>query len=159
MYKIYKLIDNTNDNIYVGITKKKYLSYRLSHHKYEYKIERRRKCMSREIIKNGDYKIELIEETYDKLRERYWIEKLNCVNKVIPYRTKEEQKRYKKLWMKQYSEKNKDKIIQKQKQYYENNKGKILEQRKNYYNSKNSWGGDYRYNNNLLRIDINLFLN
>ena len=108
---------------------------------------------------NGDYKIELIEETDDKLRERYWIENTDCINKVIPGRTTEE-----------YYQDNRDKINQKQKEYYEkntekhkeyyeNNKGKILEYKKEHYNYRNSWGGDYRCNNNLLMIDINLFLN
>ena len=159
MYKIYKIVDNTNDNIYIGITKKKYLSYRLSQHKYEYKTERGKNCMSKEIIMNGDYKIELIEETDDKLRERYWIQKLNCVNKVIPGRTQDE-----------YYKDNKEKLIQKSKEYYEKNTEKIIQQKREYYkkntekkreyyNYRNSWGGDKRFHNNLLRIDINLFLN
>jgi hypothetical protein len=33
------------------------------------------------IIKNGDYKIELIEETDDETRERYWILNTECINK------------------------------------------------------------------------------
>ena len=44
--------------------------------------------------------------------------------------------------MKSYREKNKDKI----------NKRKM---RDYYYQS--SWGGNIRYNNNLLKIDVNLF--
>ena len=82
MYKIYKIVDNTNDNIYIGITKQT-LSQRLSKHKHKTK-NNTNGSMSREIIKNGDYKVELIEETDDKTRERYWIENTECINKVIP---------------------------------------------------------------------------
>ena len=84
MYKIYKIVDNTNGNVYIGITTQKYLSSRLAGHRQD------KTCMSRDIIKNGDYKIELIEETDDKTRERYWIENTDCVNKQIPGRTKKE---------------------------------------------------------------------
>jgi hypothetical protein len=38
-------------------------------------------CMSREILKNGDYRMELIEETDDDTRERYWILNTDCINK------------------------------------------------------------------------------
>lgn len=47
----------------------------------------------------------------------------------------------------------KEKHKQYNKKYRDNNKEKI-KQTKQY---KNSWGGDQRYNNNLLQIDINLF--
>ena len=102
MYKIYKIIDNTNDNIYVGSTRQKLLSTRLAIHKY------RKNCRAYEIIKNCDYKIQLIEETEDKSRERYWIETTeNCINKNIPCRTKEEIKEYQRKYQKIYREKNK----------------------------------------------------
>ena len=100
MYKIYKIIDNTNNNIYIGITKQKYLCHRLSSHK------RKKDCVAKEIIKNGDYRIELIEETDDKLRERYWIENTDCINKIIPGRTRNEwyhstnHKEYQREWIK-----------------------------------------------------------
>jgi len=182
MYKIYKIVDNTNGNNYVGITKQT-LSQRLSHHKSKMI------CRSREIIKNGNYRIELIETTDDKLRERYWIENTDCINKYIPYRTKEEKKRYGKLYnkeyyennrdkfkqqkkeyyldnkqklnqkSKQYREINRDKINQHSKEYYQDNKGEILEQKKKDYHYRNSWGGDKRNSNNLLMIDVNLFIN
>tara|TARA_R110000824_G_scaffold5554_3_gene25668 strand:- start:2758 stop:3153 length:396 start_codon:yes stop_codon:yes gene_type:complete len=83
-YKIYKIVDNTNDNIYIGITRQKYLSDRLGSHVWDYKTQNKKGCVSRDIIKNGDYKIELIEETLDKSREKYWIENTECINKQIP---------------------------------------------------------------------------
>ena len=84
MYKIYKIADNTTDDVYIGITKNR-LCRRLATHKYN------RRTTATQIIDRGDYKIELIEETDDKTRERYWIENTeNTVNKNIPCRTKEE---------------------------------------------------------------------
>ena len=85
MFKIYKIVDNTNGDVYIGQTKQKYLSERLAQHRSP-----NNKSISREIIKNGDYEIMLIEETDDKTRERYYIENTECINKVIPGRTSEE---------------------------------------------------------------------
>lgn len=154
MYKIYKIVDNTNGNIYIGITKKKYLCKRISGHRTDYK--RGKLCSSREIIKNGDYRVELIEETEDETRERYWIENTDCINKQIPNRTRKE-------YSKEYYENNKDIIIEKKKEYskehYQNNKEYILKLNKEHKKYVDSIGGDPRYNNNLLRIDVNLLAN
>ena len=35
--KIYKIVDNTTDNIYIGSTCQKYIRKRLSEHVYDYK--------------------------------------------------------------------------------------------------------------------------
>ena len=101
--KIYKIIDNTNGNVYIGKTEQKYLCERLSSHKYDYK--RGKRLSSGKIIKNGDYKIELIEETHDDSRERYWIINTECVNKIIPGRTIKESRA-------NWRNNNKDKIKQ-----------------------------------------------
>ena len=135
MYKIYKIVDNTNDNIYIGITTQT-LKRRLSDH------EIRKKCSSREIIKNGDYRIELIEETDDKTRERYWILNTNCINITIPGRTDKE-----------YREDNKEKQKKQKIEWYKNNK----DYNKHYNKFRSSWGGDPRTHNNLLKIDPHLF--
>tara|TARA_R110000822_G_scaffold8902_8_gene35059 strand:+ start:542 stop:1003 length:462 start_codon:yes stop_codon:yes gene_type:complete len=150
MLKIYKIIDNTNGNIYIGKTENT-LKQRLAVHKID------KNCSSTEIIKNGDYRMELIEETQDKTRERYWIENTQCINKQIPGRTdKEYYEDNKESILKQrkeYSKNNKDKIKKYQSEYRENNKDKTKEYKKYI----NSMGGDPRYNNNLLKIDLNLF--
>ena len=91
--KIYKIVDNTNNNIYIGSTCESTLSKRLSKHKSDYKryVDKGIKYISSfDIIKNDNYKIELIEdvscenkyELHD--RERYWIENINCINKYKP---------------------------------------------------------------------------
>jgi len=117
MLKIYKIVDNTNGNIYIGKTENT-LKQRLAVHKID------KNCSSTEIIKNGDYRMELIEETQDKTRERYWIENTECINKQIPGRNRKEYK-------KEYRVKNKDIIQNKQKEYREKNKESILEYREN----------------------------
>ena len=66
-----------------------------------------------------------------------------------------DQKEYNIKW---YVE-NKEKQKQKQKEYYEQNKEKVNRLNNKHHNYKNSWGGDMRYYNNLLRIDEKLFLN
>jgi hypothetical protein len=95
---IYKIIDNTNGNIYIGSTTKT-LNRRLSSHKSEYNRYLNGKSKyttSFEIIKNNDYRIELIKFVIykDKIellqRERYYIEKNTCINKKIPLRTDKE---------------------------------------------------------------------
>ena len=57
-------------------------------------------------------------------------------------------------YRKQYNIDNKDK---KQK-YYDDTREKEQAQKKVYREHRNSWGGDHRHNNNLLQIDINLFI-
>ena len=145
MYKIYKIVDNTNDNVYIGITMRT-LKQRLNNHKAS-----RGRCSSRDIIKNGDYRIELIEETDDKMRERHWIENTECVNERIPCRIKGE---YKKEWYKQ----NKEKKKEYHQEYRKNNKEKYTE----YSKIRNKWmssmGGRPNDNNmSLLKIDPYLF--
>tara|TARA_R110000772_G_scaffold179349_1_gene290699 strand:+ start:291 stop:806 length:516 start_codon:yes stop_codon:yes gene_type:complete len=169
--KIYKIIDNTNGNVYIGKTKQT-LNQRLIGHRFDYK--KNNPCSSKEVIANGDYKIELIEETDDDTRERYWIENTQCVNKNIPGRTDKEryqdqreyrldkQKKYQennKEKRKEWLEKNKDKIKDdKQKydlKYREDNKLKIRNYQSMLRKYRKSWG---EYNMSLLKIDPNLFL-
>jgi hypothetical protein len=81
-----------------------------------------------EILAFGDSYIELLEmfscNNRNELhqREGYYIRSLNCVNKVVPCRTK-----------KQYRIDNKDKISERKKQYRIDNKDKISERKKQYY--------------------------
>ena len=124
--KIYKLIDNTNNNVYIGSCCSS-LKTRLSKHKFSYIIcifnniksfeiiKNKDYIKSFEIIKNGNYKIELLEDceikTKDELlaKERYYIENNDCLNKCIPVRTEKEYKQY----QKEYRETNKDKANEK----------------------------------------------
>ena len=122
--KIYKITGGSK--AYIGSTTKT-LNKRLKLHKYSYNRYLNgigNNVTSFEIIKHNDCKIELIEnfpcETKKELheRERYYIETIDCVNKVIPNRTS-----------KQYYQDNRDKM----KEYYQDNRDKRLDQMKQYY--------------------------
>ena len=108
--KIYKIVDNTNNNIYIGHTTEKYLSKRLQHHLYQYKYWKEGKktyTSSFKIFENNDYRIELLEncnckDVYElKNRERYYIENNDCVNLSVPNRTKLEWKNHMHLTLKE----------------------------------------------------------
>eukprot|EP01050_Picozoa_sp_SAG11_P040609 SAG11_NODE_17752_length_509_cov_372.278049_1_plen_102_part_01 len=95
--KIYKIVCNITGLVYVGSTTKKYLSSRLAEHRSHYKAYISNKyhhVSAFKIIETGDYDIILLElvncNTKDELhkRERYYIEKLDCVNQKMPYRSK-----------------------------------------------------------------------
>jgi hypothetical protein len=110
--KIYKVVDNTSDRIYIGSTCKT-LSGRLCDHRSSYKSDKTKYCTVFEILKNEDFEIILLEKVENcenveqlRARERFYIElNNNCVNKNIPNHTKAES----------------DKV------YYENHKEEIKE--------------------------------
>ena len=121
--KIYKIVDNTNNNIYIGSTCEPTLSRRLATHLSDYKryLEGKRgNVTSFQIFANNNYNIILIElypcNSKDELhaRERYYIESLKCVNKQFPGRTQKE-------YQKEYREVNKEYIRAKDHEYYLNN--------------------------------------
>jgi hypothetical protein len=128
--KIYKIIDKTNNNVYVGSTCQT-LEQRLTKHINSYKRYLNGESdyiTSIKILQNGDYNIELIEiypcETKKELceREGYHIKiSANCVNKNVSGRTRQE-----------YRQANKDKIFEQLKQYYDKNKDKLSEYNKQY---------------------------
>ena len=81
--KIYKIIDNTNDDIYIGSTAEKTLAHRLCKHKSDFKRWKEGKSnyvSSYKIIENGNYDIILLEScpcnNRDELkaREKYYIQ-------------------------------------------------------------------------------------
>lgn len=128
-YKIYKLINlDTNEIIYVGITKKSLGSRRSKHINYmkSYDIE--------------NFGIKLIEETDDNSRESYWIKyykdngyKLLNKNNGIKNKEKEKKIRKRLFCAKKYYLDNKEKIDNNNKEYQEKNKERLKEYRKNYY--------------------------
>ena len=138
--KIYKIIDNTNGNIYIGSTAEKYLSTRLAKHKNHYKryLNKIDKTYytSYEILKNNNFNIELIEnykcnDIYElKKKEAEYIKNIPCVNSQIPCRTKKEwnknnEKKIKE-WNKNYRETNNEYFKDYKKIYYNDNKTEIL---------------------------------
>lgn len=136
--KIYKIVDNTNNNIYIGSTSDKTLARRLSNHRKSYKNYLKgisNYMTSFEILKNNNYSIILLENyscnNKDELlsKERHYIDTLKCVNKCRPITTKEEKKEQ----CKKYYKNNKEGIIEKVKEYYQNNKEILKEYKKKYY--------------------------
>ena len=121
--RIYKIVCNETGLQYVGATKQT-LCNRLSTHKYYFKKGSTR-TTSWIVLQSGNYNILLIEEieyeTKDQLhqRERHWIEALDCVNKVIPYRTDEEKQ--------QWRSNNKELLRQLWDSWYERNKDRLKE--------------------------------
>ena len=114
-YKIYKIVCNETDEVYIGKTTRT-LNDRLLEHKDL-------SCSSKQIISRNNYYIEQIDSTFDEeesiILERYYIETFECVNIVVPGRTPEER----------YID-TKEEIRKKQKDYYEENKYEILERLK-----------------------------
>eukprot|EP01050_Picozoa_sp_SAG11_P021856 SAG11_NODE_3981_length_2121_cov_536.604847_3_plen_164_part_00 len=155
--KIYKIVCNITGLVYVGSTTKPRLSQRLASHVGAYKRYKRGEhdsnyVTSFKVLENNDYDIILLENVNcnckDELfaRERYYFDTIDCVNKMTPGRTHKE-------WLKT----NAIKVKQTTKIYQQKNKEHIHQQKMYRYFFINSWGGDPRSNNNLLKIDVNLF--
>lgn len=109
--KIYKIINDNTDKIYIGSTTTKYLCERFRSHTQSYK---KNKCSSvKELFDIGECKIILIENyecnNINELhsRERFWIEKYKniCVNIRRPIISKEEHNEKTKLWISNNREK------------------------------------------------------
>ena len=139
---IYKIVSLDDDKkVYIGSTTKK-VNDRLRGHERNYKSYRKGNynyVTSFDVLETGNYRIEKIKkvkvESIQELRqcERHYIEIIECVNKNVAGRSKQEShKQYRernKDKIKEYHEKNKQKINEYIKQYREKNKEKIKEQK------------------------------
>jgi hypothetical protein len=134
--KIYKIVCNISNKIYIGSTCEPTLARRLAKHVSDFKYWKNGKrnfTSSFEIIEQGDYYIELLEiypcTINEELlaKERFYIKSIDCVNiNKNLNRTKEDDKEYKK----QNYIKNIDKIKEYKKEYYNENIDKIKEYQK-----------------------------
>lgn len=145
--KIYKLVNDVNEEIYVGSTCMP-LHKRLYEHKYRAKKKPEMKvykCLN--VVGWESVKIILVEDypckSKDELirRERYWIETLKpSLNKNIPTRTKKEYRddNRKELIEKHraYNKAHKEEINAKKKVYREAHKEEIKAKNKTYYQAK-----------------------
>ena len=119
--KIYKLWSPEGDDIYIGST-----TDSLSRRKAKHKTQNSTSQILFE--KYTDVRIELLEEcpcdNKEQLakKEGEYIRNNNCVNKVVPGRTREE-----------YNEYNKEHLKEQKKEWYENNKEHVKE---HYQNNK-----------------------
>ena len=133
--KIYKIVCDDTGETYFGSTVQT-LSQRKTCHK-------NLRCCSAEIIKRGNYCMVLVEnfpcDSKEELfsRERFYIENYPCVNHYRPIISKEEIKER----MKEWYEKNKDKIAERNKEraeersavfkaWREANRDKVLERKR-----------------------------
>lgn len=134
--KIYKIVCNNTNKIYIGSTIKKWLCDRLSGHTFKYR-NLKEKCERGvfSIIEGGNYKIELIENFSCNnkkellTREREIIEEYklsyNVVNEINPITTKEEHTKRSLEWLKNNPEKKKaihNKSYEKNKEKYNERK-------------------------------------
>ena len=124
--KVYKVVSDKTDQIYIGSTCYQFLSKRLGNHQYSFR-KGINKCTITNILKYGDAKIVLLEKCpcVDKHElakiERKYIESLTCVNRQIPGRTRQE-----------YYLANKEKIKEANRLYKLNNKEQVKQYRENY---------------------------
>ena len=127
MIKIY-CIEDINGKKYVGQTTQYYLCNRLSGHR---QAKKNRCAISSCELDLDNCKIYILEESDEKGREQYWINKIDCVNHYkLSYNRKE--------YRNQYSTRENE--LQNLRRHY-----------------KRSWGGDERFSNNLLNINLSIF--
>ena len=123
--KIYKIISNNTDKVYYGSTVS-LLCRRKAQHNYDFK-NNLNFLSCREIINNEHWDLVLVEdypcEKKEQLlmRERYYIENNDCINKTNPIVSKEERK----IYENKYNKKNREKQKAKQHIYYPKRNEKI----------------------------------
>lgn len=128
--RIYKIVSHQTSDIYIGSTYNS-LNTRLSQHRCDYKGYLkgiRDYKTSYEILKHPDHQIILIEnvkcENKEELlqKERHHIENVNCVNKCIPFRSKQEKELQSKATQSQWRDDHKEYLKE-----YEKNRPNIDE--------------------------------
>ena len=168
--KIYKIKCNITNKVYIGSTAERLLCQRLRYHvksynRYKLNLNTSHYTTSYEILENGNYTITLLEkcpcESKDELhaRERYHIERNECVNTMIPLRTKHEWQRSNCEKVRNYNANyiKRPEVVKRQKEagnkYETSEKGKA--KRKEIYEMRRDWGD--RYCNSLLHIGWDVF--
>lgn len=134
--KIYKIISDQTDMIYVGSTSEKYLSSRLNRHRSNYKgylVGKYNYVTSFEILKYDDAKIILLELYPCQCREQLLAKEQSYID-IFKSKTVNIQNAF---------GKDLEGDIVKRKQYYERNKDVIAEKRKLYYEANNKQLKDY----------------
>jgi hypothetical protein len=144
--KIYKMV-SPSGLTYVGSTTQS-LALRKGKHKVNYYRWKREKCnyvTSYELFDEAvdDIDIVLLEEVKCEskeqlhMRERYWIETTDCVNKYIPTRSHDEYYNDNKesilIQRKKYRDGKKDHIKHKNKEWYESNRDAMIQKQKEWY--------------------------
>ena len=136
IYLIYKIHCNITNEDYYGSTKN--LNHRMSCHKSNTEKQKtKRQCVSKQIIKRGDYIVSVVEtfdvETKDEAlwKERYYIENNSCINIAVPIKTKQEKQN---TW-KKYKNENQDKLKNMYSEYYKKNSERRKKESSDWYYS------------------------
>ena len=130
--KIYHIVCNITGETYYGSTVQK-ICVRMGGHR-----KKDSECCSKQILERGDYYYGLVEDyKCDNLeqllmRERYYVDNNDCVNKRSPIRTKEELAAKKAASAKTYREENKEELLAKAKVYHEEHKEEVAARGKVY---------------------------
>ena len=137
--KVYRIVCRKTGRQYIGSTCKKLLSQRLACHVCDFNKWKKGEfnfITSFTILEENDYYIELVElvpcSSNDelKVRERFHIQNIECVNNNVPLRTKKEyyqdNKEHLSKKMQEYREKN----FEKAKEYRQQHKEEISEKAK-----------------------------
>jgi hypothetical protein len=133
---IYKIHCNKTGEDYYGSTND--IKHRIGIHMCSTEKQlSKRQCTSRQIIDRNDWTFSVVEEvkyedkTELKIRERYYFENFDCINKIVPYATIEEINQRKiergktekgKAEKKAYYEANKEHLKRKSREHYTANK-------------------------------------
>mgnify|MGYP000273979593 CR=1 FL=1 len=117
MVSVYKITDCNGLN-YIGTTKQK-LSCRMSEHRYAKRNPNREICSSSKLDLDNCH-ITLLETCNNenrKIREQYWIDKIECVNKInsVKQITNEE-------YIKHYNITNREKVRERNRIWWAKNK-------------------------------------
>jgi hypothetical protein len=143
---IYKIHCNKTGEDYYGSTND--VKHRIGIHMCSTEKQlSKRQCTSRQIIDRNDWTFSVVEEvkyedkTELKIKERYYFDNFKCINKIVPYATKEEINQRKsergksekgKAEKAAYREANREELNRKAREYHEANKEKASAQKKVY---------------------------
>lgn len=128
---VYALVCEETGDVYIGST------FNLERRKRQHKNSRNT-CVSKEIIKRGNYYFEIIEEHYfpNKLElrklEQNNIDKCLCINRYNAYTSSDEKIQYMKTYSKKYYQQNIEKFKDYDKNYYKQNAEKLKLSMKKY---------------------------
>lgn len=149
--RIYKIIPNEGNEIYVGSTFNR-LSDRFRRHKIDYKqwkLGKKDGCSVFELFDKYEVdkceimlikEYEVVDREHLEMYETLWIYKMKSVNKLMPFGKgiKELEKRKMRLYCAQYYQTNKERLDKKKKEYYEATKDRFAQHYKEYNKKRNS---------------------
>jgi len=136
--KIYLIVDTSCGDLYVGSTIQD-LHTRFRTHGFFKDYNKQKSNCKISLIE--DYPCNSRREL--EKREQYWIDKVNCINKTDAFMDIEKRR-------KNIRECNSKRRVELRPYKAEWKRNKDI--------YRKTWGGDERYHNNLLLIDVNLFL-